>query len=103
VQEKNLEVAFSPTSPIFLPVEYDFVLTVIGNQCLPPLHARSPDLANSAYGELAPVAAIADIRGWKEFLRHAAILCSGGLAVNQKSQSGSCRFSLCQKECFFLP
>ena len=43
-------------------VEYDLVLAVIGYQCLPPLHARSPDLVYSALGELAPVAAITDVR-----------------------------------------
>ena len=78
------------------------MLPVLGYQCLPPLHACSPDLCNGALGELAPIAAIADIRGWKDFLRHAGILCGEGLAVNQESYAGSCGFSLRQKEGFSL-
>ncbi|MFH0957271.1 MAG: hypothetical protein V1897_01070 [Pseudomonadota bacterium] len=65
-------------------VEYDLMLAVIGYQCLPALHARSPDLLDSALGEFAPVAAIADVGGWIDFLGHDKILSAGKLAVNQK-------------------
>ena len=43
---------------------------VIGYQGLPALQARGLDLLDRALGEIAPVAAIADKRGWVDFLRH---------------------------------
>ena len=44
------------------------MLAIIGYQCLSPINARRPDLGNGPLGELTPVAAIAEIRGWKDFL-----------------------------------